>query len=507
MSTWSGSYSASRWLFIRLVGLVYLIAFISLWVQIEGLVGADGILPIADFLDRVRDQTGVERYWRLPTLLWLGDSDLALHVLCGTGSLLSLALMSGFGPRPVLASLWACYLSLALGGQTFLSFQWDILLLETGFCALFVAPAGWLPKRPGRLPPPSRAGLWLLWLLLFKLMFLSGAVKPLSMDDTWWKLTALDYHYWTQPIPSSMSWYAHQLPGWFQKLSTLVTYAIEIALPFLIFAGRIGRRIVAVGTVFLMLMISWTGNYGFFNLLTIVLCVPLIDDAVFARWIRGKARIEPARRHRVASAAAIVAVVLLLAISALTTVQELVRTVPRGTEGTAGAMARAADRWVVSWGEKTVLRHTAPFRTINGYGLFRSMTIERPEIVVEGSRDGVTWTAYAFKWKPGDPARPPRFVAPHMPRLDWQMWFAALNPRGAQHWLTGLMRGILRGSPDVLALLDDDPFEGNPPRYVRLLYYKYRFATPEERRDQSVWWTREFSGSLTPGITLEQLER
>ena len=187
--------------------------------------------------------------------------------------------------------------------------------------------------------------------------------------------------------------------------------------------------------------------------------------------------------------------------------QELVRTVPPGTEGTAGAVARAADRWVLSWGEPVVLLWTAPFRTINGYGLFRSMTVERPEIVVEGSRDGVTWTAYAFKWKPGDPARAPRFVAPHMPRLDWQMWFAALNPRRAGHWLTGLMHGILRGSPDVLALLDDNPFADEPPRYVRLLYYKYRFATPAERRDQDVWWTREFSASLTPAITLEQLER
>ncbi len=510
--TRGGSYTVGRLLFVRLLGLVYLIAFVSLWVQIEGLVGSGGILPVGDFLDRIRDNMGVERYWKFPTLLWISAGDLALHSLCGAGVVLSLALIAGVAPIPTLFSLWACYLSLVLGGQTFLGFQWDSLLLETGFCALFVAPAIWWPTLRAKLRPPSRVGLWLGWLLLFKLMFLSGAVKLLSMDETWWKLTALDFHYWSQPIPTWTAWYAHHLPSWFQKLSILVTYAIEIVLPFLIFTGRVGRRIVAISTVFLMLMISWTGNYGFFNLLAVALCALLIDDAAFARWLPiAKLRLEPlsapAGWRRIAHVATVVSVVLLIAVSSLTMVYELVRTVPPGTRGVAGAMAGAADRWLLSWAQPGVLQQTRPFRTINGYGLFRSMTTERPEIEVEGSRDGVTWTAYPFKWKPGDPTRAPGFVQPHMPRLDWQMWFAALNPRRAEPWLTGLMGGILSGSPDVLALLDDDPFTGDPPRYVRLLYYKYNFATPAERRDRGVWWTRELSGPLTPPLTLEQLGR
>ena len=285
MSDDKPSYAIGNWLFLRLLGLVYLIAFVSLWVQIEGLIGTNGILPVADYLERVHEVTGADRYRRLPTLLWFADGDLALHLLCGAGAVLSLLLIAGVAPVPVLGSLWACYLSLTLGGQTFLSFQWDILLLETGFCALFVAPLVLKPRLPGSLSPPPRAGRWLMWLLLWKLMFLSGAVKPLSMDETWWKLTALDYHYWTQPIPNGVSWYAHHLPAWFRKLSTLMTYAIEIVLPFLIFAGRYGRRILAFATVFLMLAISWTGNYGFFNLLTVVLCLPLLDDGLFRRWL------------------------------------------------------------------------------------------------------------------------------------------------------------------------------------------------------------------------------
>ena len=506
----SRSYSVGRWLFLRLLGLVYLIAFVSLWVQIEGLVGADGILPVGDYLDLIGERAGADRYWQVPTLLWLGDGNFALHLLCAAGTVLSLALMAGVAPIPVLFLLWVCYLSLAHGGQTFLHFQWDTLLLETGFCALFVAPAVWRSTLPGQ--PPPRVGLWLIWLLLFKLMFLSGAVKPLSMDETWWQLTALDYHYWTQPIPTWISWYAHQLPAWFDKLSVLLTYAIEIALPFLIFAGRIGRRVVAAGTVFLMLMISWTGNYGFFNLLAIVLCVPLIEDAVWTRWLGSGILADPSGAARssgrrwVAGAAAVVAA-LLIALSSLTLVGELVRTAPAGIGGTTGALRTAADRWLLAWSEPTVLRWIRPFRSVNGYGLFRAMTTERPEIVVEGSRDGVSWTAYEFEWKPGDLARRPRFVAPHMPRLDWQMWFAALNPRRAGHWLEGLMGGILRGSPDVLGLLAVDPFAGDPPRYVRLVIYRYRFATPAERRDQGVWWTRELTGSLTSAITREQLER
>ena len=163
------SYAVGTWLFLRLLGLVYLIAFISLWLQIDGLVGSAGILPVADYLERVREATGADRFLRLPTLLWLGAGDLSLHLLCAAGALFSLALLAAVAPRPVLLFLWAFYLSLSLGGQTFLSFQWDSLLLETGFCALFLAPRGYRPCGIRSAPSPDRLGLWLIWLLLFKL--------------------------------------------------------------------------------------------------------------------------------------------------------------------------------------------------------------------------------------------------------------------------------------------------------------------------------------------------
>jgi len=155
--------------------------------------------------------------------------------------------------------------------------------------------------------------------------------------------------------------------------------------------------------------------------------------------------------------------------------------------------------------DNPLLRAVEPLRSVNGYGLFRVMTTERSEIVIEGSRDGVQWGEYGFRWKPGEVRRRPAFVAPHMPRLDWQMWFAALNPEGARDWLLSLLRHILAGTPQVLALLGDDPFPDTPPHYVRLVYYRYRFSTPRERAASGAWWQRERVGDLTKALSLAEL--
>jgi len=505
------SYAVGSWLLLRLLGLIYLIACVSLWVQLHGLIGFDGILPVADYLDLIRDHTGPDRYWRVPTLLWIADGDTALHILCAAGSLLALALTAGLAPRTVLFLLWACYLSLAQAGQVFLGFQWDTLLLETSFCALFIAPRGWRPVRLRHATPPPACGRWLLWLLLFKLLVLSGAVKPLSFDETWLQLTALEYHYWTQPLPNGLAWYAHGLPSPMHQLSIVVTYAVEIVLPFGIFVARWGPRWLAAGTFFLMSAIAWTGNFGFFNLLAVALCLLLIDDALWRRlrFLPTPAAGGPAaptgRPARWRGWFAAVCVASLIGASALTAVRELAFTVPPDAGGIVGTAATKI-RGLLPQVADPLLRAIQPYRTINGYGLFRSMTQARPEIVIEGSRDGRNWKEYAFRWKPGDPARRPPFVAPHMPRLDWQMWFAALDPPRALPWLTGLLRGLLRGTPRIVALLASDPFHGEPPRYVRLLRYDYRFATPAERRQRGVWWVREPTGALTRPLTLADIE-
>src|SRR5262249_45922957 len=269
---------AQRW-FLRALGAIYLIAFLSLWVQVDGLVGSNGMSPVNQFLPAVRGQVGPEAYGLLPTLCWFNSSDTFLHFLCGSGVLISLLLIFGIAPAVSLVALFVSYLSLTIAGQIFFNFQWDVLLLETGFLAIFLAPWRLWPKH-GRELPSSRAGLFLLKLLLFKLMLMSGVVKLTSGDPSWWNLTALDYHYWSQPLPTVFGWWADKSPEWFKHFSVAFCLVVEIIVPFFIWAPRLLRLAAAGLMVFLQLAIAVTGNYCFFNLLTIALCLLLIDDSM-----------------------------------------------------------------------------------------------------------------------------------------------------------------------------------------------------------------------------------
>ena len=284
---WPTYVWARRW-FLRALGVIYLIAFVSLWVQADGLVGSNGISPVNQFLPAVRGQVGPGAYGLLPTLCWFNSSDAFLHFLCGGGVLCSLLLIFGIAQAVLLVALFVLYLSLTIAGQAFFNFQWDVLLLETGFLSIFFAP--WrlwsrdLSLRPGSpIPataPVSQAGLFLLKLLLFKLMLMSGVVKLTSGDDSWWNLTALDYHYWSQPLPTVFGWWADKSPEWFKHSSVAFCLVVEIIVPFFIWAPRRLRLIAAGLLIFLQLVIAITGNYCFFNLLTIALCLLLIDDSI-----------------------------------------------------------------------------------------------------------------------------------------------------------------------------------------------------------------------------------
>lgn len=484
----SPRFALSRGLFLRLLGFVYFVAFSSLAPQLPGLVGADGLLSAAGYLERAYDLWGGDAYMQLPTLLWLWPGDELLMGLCWLGIALSIAAMLGIAPIAVFASLWTLYLSLTVAGQDFLFFQWDLLLLETGVLAVIYAPPGlWPPLETRR--PPSAAARWLVWSLAFKLTFLSGVTKLLSGDETWWGLTALRYHYETQPIPTWVSWYAHNAPDWFGTLSIGLMFFIELIVPFVMLAPARFRILRTTGCALLcvlQVLIAITGNYGFFNLLTMVLYASLLDDSVISRllpWLQAPAGYaQQGAPGPTASRTAMAVLVTLLAfLSALTFVRELRRPTP-----------------LPDW-SNALLGVVAPLRSVNGYGLFRVMTTDRPEIVIEGSADGVTWTEYSFPWKAGDPARAPGFVQPHMPRLDWQMWFAALDPQRHAHWLFALVDRLLENDPTALALLDSNPFPGEPPGYIRLALYRYRFTTPAGEADGD-WWTRELTGYLTEPI-------
>ena len=489
------SYILTRWLFIRLVGMIYFIAFVSLGVQILGLVGSNGILPAADFLEAVHQNLGSDAYWQLPTLAWLDCSDGFLQLLCWGGAGVSLLVVLRVAPAVMLLMAWVFYLSLYKVGQTFLSFQWDLLLLETGLLAIFLAPWKLLPRLSAE-PPPPRVVLWLIRWLLFRLIFCSGVVKLLDenpADPTWHQLTALTYHYETQCIPNAIAWYAHQLPLWFQKFSVVCMFIIEIGVPFLIFLTRRPRALAFFALLFLQLLIILTGNYNFFNLLTIALCVTLLDDACLRRWLpRKTAETGASRRDRPRIGLpqwlsnGVLAIVV-LSVSGIWMVETFVgfgELPPAGQE---------------------VLRYSMRFGSINNYGLFRSMTTKRPEIIVEGSNDRRTWLAYEFKWKPGDLSRRPGFVAPHQPRLDWQMWFAALGDfhYARNRWFAAFEKRLLEGKPEVLALLDTNPFADGPPRWVRAVLYDYHFTDADTRREQGTWWTRVRLRPYGPVLSLD----
>src|SRR5262245_51251805 len=270
-------------LFLRALGLIYLIAFVSLWTQIIGLVGKNGITPLEQYMQWAEHQLpGLEGLHLLPTLCWFITSDSFLQMQCTAGAMLSIALIFGLVPVPALFCLWLLYLSLTTVCDVFLSFQWDILLLETGFLAIFFAP---MRLRLRRDDQPSEMFLWLIRWLLFRLMFESGCVKVLSGDKTWCDLTALNYHYETQPLPTWIGWYAHQLPAGFQKFSVVIMFVIEMAVPFLIFAPRRARLCSCVPLVLFQVLIAVTGNYCFFNLLTLILCLALLDDAALLRLV------------------------------------------------------------------------------------------------------------------------------------------------------------------------------------------------------------------------------
>ena len=486
------TYSWARRWFLRTLGVIYLIAFVSLWVQVDGLIGSNGISPINQFLPAVHDQLGGRAYSLLPTLCWFNSSNAFLHFLCGGGVVSSLLLIAGFVPVVSLIALFVFYLSLTIAGQTFLSFQWDILLLETGFLAIFLAPWQIWPKR-GREPPVSRAALFLLKLLLFKLMVMSGVVKLTSGDDSWgwlnhsfhWSaLTALDYHYWSQPLPTVFGWWADKSPEWFKHFSVAFCLAVEIIAPFFIWAPRRPRLIAAGLIVFLQIAIAVTGNYCFFNLITIVLCLLLVDDAAIGR--KYATVIDRRCSYRLSTYGAIAVIGVTLPINAW-----LIFTAFKPDAPWPRPLAAVYGR-------------VEAFRIVNGYGLFRVMTKDRAEIVIEGSADGIDWLPYEFKWKPGDVKCAPGWCAPHQPRLDWQMWFAALGTPQQNPWFGGLTIRLLQGSADVNRLLAHNPFPDKPPRYIRAGFYRYRFTTTEEHRRSGAWWKRQELGEYLPTVSLDQ---
>jgi len=477
---WGRDYGPPRYqlvsfLFLRLLGLIYLAAFVSFAVQAQGLIGSHGILPLGEFLDAVRHAAGWERYYLLPTVFWWNAGDTAIQAVCWGGAGLAALLALNLLPRLCLLLLYILYLSLLYAGQAFMTYQWDTFLLETGFLALLAT-----------LAPTT--GIWLLRWLLFRFTFMSGVVKLLSGDPSWWNLSALSHHFLTQPLPTPLAWYAAHLPPAVLTFATGGTFVIELGLPFLIFAPRRLRFCAAWGILLLQISILLTGNYNWFNLQTMSLCLLLFDDAAVARIVPARARawlaLGPAAlppRPAPRLAVGVVAALLVF----LSLVEMDMR-----FGGDPPAAARAVDAFI------------EPLHLTSPYGLFAVMTTERNEIVIEGSNDGVEWREYEFRYKPGDLSRRPPWNIPHQPRLDWQMWFAALDDPQRLRWFWLFLERLLHDEPAVTALLASNPFPDKPPLYVRAKFYGYTY-TDAAAKSRGRWWERRLLGLYFPAVRLK----
>ncbi len=433
-------------------------------VQVTLLVGQQGLLPARDYLRAPRG------FLDAPTIFWLGASDRTLRAAGIAGAVLSLGLVLDLAPRYCLALLWALYLSFVTVGQDFLAFQWDNLLLETAVCALFVAPGG---LRPRAAPPPHPLAVFLMLWLLVRVHVESGAAKLLLGDPTWRDLTAMASYYETAPLPTWIGWWAHQMPLWAHRASGAFVYGTELGLPLLIWGPRRLRAAVFAGMVGVQVAVLATANYGFFNYLTIALALWVLDDSHLGRAVVPR---EPPRRSRVLS----IAVPVLVALSVVEFLPFLHP--PAGLEGRL----------------LPVRRTLAPFRSVNSYHLFAHMTLVRREAVIEGSADGAAWLPYEFRFKPGDPARPPPFVAPHQPRVDFQLWFLLLGPRPGARYFDALLARLLTAPEIVASLFARDPFPATPPRFVRVAIYRYRFTDVATRHATGAWWQRELEGRSRP---------
>jgi hypothetical protein len=328
--------------------------------------------------------------------------------------------------------------------------------------------------------------VWLYRWLLFRFLFLSGAVKLLSGDPTWSNLTALKYHFWTQPLPTPLAWHAAELPQWALRSATAATLVVELGLVFLVFLPRRPRAVLAWAVLLFQFLILLTGNFSFFNLLTMLLCVFLFDDAA-VRQVMPSRLMSHVQEHapRPGRTATIIATLLALIVAPVG-LNRLWQPFMHSNLPVVGALTDAL----------------SPLLIVNAYGPFATTTTTRPEIIIEGSADGERWLPYVFHYKPGPVDRASTWNIPHQPRLDWQMWFAAYGSAAQNPWLERLLLGLLKGSQSVVNLLASNPFPDHPPKYVRALLYDYRFADAATRAQTGQWWARRPTGLYLPPVSL-----
>jgi len=460
---YSANYVLISWLFLRGLALIYFSAFASMAVQIEGLIGAYGILPVTDKLALIESIYPQQKFWQLPTVFWFNASDSLLQSVCYAGMTTACLLFFNIFSRFALFVCYILYLSIVTVGQDFTQFQWDDFLLESGFLAIFLT---W----------GSGITVLLYRWLLARFMFMGGLVKIASGDPSWANLTALHFHYETQPLPSPIAYYAFHLPDWFNKICVAGVFFIELLVPFFVFLPRPFRLFACCSFVLLQSAIILTGNYNFFNLLTLLLCLFLLEDRDIAkimpqRQVAAILQNKPKPGNLAHMCAGLWASTVLLICS--------------------GYIWHYHIKMPLIEPLRSLLAINSKLLLVNNYGPFAVMTTKRNEIIIQGSNDGSHWLNYEFKYKPGKLDHELGWNIPHQPRLDWQMWFAALGSPYKGHWFNNFLIKLLEGSPAVLSLLEKTPFPDRPPVYIRAMVYHYSYTSLTQHARNGQIWQRQ----------------
>ena len=462
------SILVGRWIWLRALGGIFFSAFYSLYFQIHGLIGPNGLLSAEAYLEAVRHMIGWKKYWYIPSLLWIDASDRALDVLVWTGLAASVAIIFNLWPRVSIAVAGISFLSFIAVAQDFASYQSDGMLLEAALLSIFLAPRG---LRPGlaAAQPPSKASLFMLRWEWFRIYFESGVVKFLSGEPQWRNLTAMDKYYENGPLPTWIGWYVQHWPHGFHATTAAFTLIAELFIAWLAFFPKWSKRIAFILTTPLQIGIILTANYAFLNYLVLFLAFLLVDDDWFRGLAVSRSRGGDSETPQPRDPATWAAVVVLPVIF-VTTI--------------------AAFFMPVTFLE--------PFRVANRYGLFAVMTRARYEIEFQGTADGKTWIAYPFRYNPQDVRKAPGIYAPYQPRFEWNLWFASLGTWLDNRWVLNTEVRLLQNQPAVLQLFAGNPFAGKPPVAVRAMQWRYWFTSVDERRKTGAWWRRELVGQYAP---------
>jgi len=481
------SYWLTRFVILRLLGFVYVVAFPVAAQQLVPLIGGRGLTPAWQFLGEIHTQLGSRTagMLRVPTLFWFGISDNGLSIFAWVGFALSLLVLAGYANAILLAVLWGMYMSIVHIGQIWYSYGWEIQLLETGFLSIFLCPLF-----DGRPFPKCRPPLLVIWLfrwLGFRIMVGAGLIK-LRGDECWRDLTCLYYHYETQPIPNPISRYLHFAPHWFHKIETAWNHFVELIVPWFSFGPRTARHVAGVLLVSFQIILIISGNLSFLNYVTIIPFLACFDDT-FLRHVLPGSLVRRAERAAQESEPSRINNTIAIALSILVAYLSI-----------APVLNLASGRQLMNYSYD-------PLDLVNTYGAFGTVGRMRPEIVFEGTEDAVItgetkWKEYEFKAKPGDPNRRPAFIAPYQPRIDWQIWFAAMASPADYPWTLHFVWRLLQNDPNTLSLLANNPFPKAPPHYIRARLYRYEFAPIGER----AWWKREPMGEWLPALSADDEE-